>query len=51
MILNFHPRVTEHAFKAEYDAIEFPNDERKFSAWCEGRTGYPLVDAAMRQLN
>jgi deoxyribodipyrimidine photo-lyase len=51
MILHYHPRVVEHAFKAELDAIPFPNDERLFRAWCEARTGYPLVDAAMRQIN
>jgi deoxyribodipyrimidine photo-lyase len=50
-ILHHHPRVVGSAFKTEYDALEFPNDEGLFAAWCEGRTGYPLVDAAMRQLN
>jgi deoxyribodipyrimidine photo-lyase len=51
MILHFHPRVVAHAYKAELDAIPFPNDTARFDAWCEGRTGYPIVDAAMRQLN
>ncbi len=51
MILYHHPRVVRHAFKPEFDAIAFPNDERRFRAWCKGRTGYPLVDAAMRQIN
>lgn len=51
MILHFHPRVAEHAFKSELDAIPFPNDPARFDAWCQGRTGYPIVDAAMRQLN
>jgi deoxyribodipyrimidine photo-lyase len=51
MILHYHPRVTEHAFKPEFDAIAFPNDPQHFAAWCEARTGYPLVDAAMRQIN
>jgi deoxyribodipyrimidine photo-lyase len=50
-ILYHHPRVVDRAFKPEYDALDFPNDERLFAAWREGRTGYPLVDAAMRQLN
>jgi deoxyribodipyrimidine photo-lyase len=50
-ILWHHPQVVAHAFKAEYDALEFPNDPDWFAAWCEGRTGYPIVDAAMRQLN
>jgi len=51
MILHFHPRVAQHAYKQELDAIAFPNDPQRYAAWCEGRTGYPLVDAAMRQLN
>lgn len=54
MILHHHPRVVGHAFKPEYDAIQWENDTRAdqdFAAWCEGRTGYPLVDAAMLQLN
>jgi deoxyribodipyrimidine photo-lyase len=54
MILFHHPRVRERAFKPAYDAIEFesgPEAEELFAAWCEGRTGYPLVDAAMLQLN
>ncbi|HYK13303.1 MAG TPA: deoxyribodipyrimidine photo-lyase [Burkholderiales bacterium] len=51
MILYHNPRVVAHAFRPEYDAIAFPNDPALFGAWCEARTGYPLVDAAMRQLN
>ena len=51
MILHHHPRVVSHAFKPAYDAIRWPNDPALFAAWCEGRTGYPIVDAAMRQLN
>jgi deoxyribodipyrimidine photo-lyase len=50
-ILWHHPHVVAHAFKPEYDALAFPNDGVRFTAWCEGRTGYPIVDAAMRQLN
>ena len=50
-ILWHHPHVVAHAFRAEYDALAFPNDRARFAAWCEGRTGYPIVDAAMRQLN
>jgi len=50
MVLDRHPRVVDHAFKPEFDAIPFPNDRALFTAWCEGRTGYPLVDAGMRQL-
>ena len=54
MILFHHPRVVDHAFKPAYDAIEWesgPAADAAFAAWCEGRTGYPLVDAAMAQLN
>jgi len=51
MILHHFPHVVKRAFRPEYDGLAFPNDERLFRAWCEARTGYPLVDAAMRQLN
>jgi deoxyribodipyrimidine photo-lyase len=51
MILFHHPQVVQHAFRPELDAIRFGNDEARWQAWCEGRTGYPLVDAGMRQLN
>jgi len=51
MILHHHPRVVSHAFRSQYDGIRFPNREDWFQAWCQGRTGYPLVDAAMRQIN
>lgn len=51
MILHHHPRVATQAFKPAYDAIRWPNDQRLLAAWREGRTGYPIVDAAMRQLN
>jgi len=40
-----------HAFKLQYDALPWPNPPGHFEAWCEARTGYPLIDAAMRQLN
>lgn len=50
MILHYHPRVVSHAFKPAYDAIRWPNDTGLFEAWCAGRTGYPIVDAAMRQI-
>jgi deoxyribodipyrimidine photo-lyase len=50
MILHHHPRVVSHAFKPAYDAIRWPNDQALFDAWCAGRTGYPIVDAAMRQI-
>ncbi len=51
MILHHYPHVVGHAFRREYDALEFPNDKKLFAAWCGARTGYPLVDAAMRQIN
>ncbi|MBI5918530.1 MAG: deoxyribodipyrimidine photo-lyase [Nitrosomonadales bacterium] len=52
MILAHHPRLAAgRAFKPQFEALTFPNDMGKFQAWCAGRTGYPLVDAAMRQLN
>jgi deoxyribodipyrimidine photo-lyase len=50
MILDRHPHVVAHAYKPELDALPFPSDPALFAAWREGRTGYPLVDAAMRQL-
>jgi deoxyribodipyrimidine photo-lyase len=50
-ILHHFPQVVGHSFKPELDALPFTNDEAKWRAWCEGRTGYPLVDAAMRQIN
>ncbi len=51
-ILHHHPRVAMgNAYKAEYESILFPNNKILFQAWCSGTTGYPLVDAAMRQLN
>lgn len=51
-ILHHHPRVAlGQAYKAEFEALPFPNNKVLFDAWCEGKTGYPLVDAAMRQLN
>ena len=50
-ILWHRPDVVGHAFKSDLDDLDFSRDEAHFRAWCEGRTGYPLVDAAMRQLN
>jgi deoxyribodipyrimidine photo-lyase len=53
-ILAHHPHVVSRSFKPEYDAIRWehgPHAQALFLAWCEGRTGYPLVDAAMAQLN
>jgi len=49
-ILYHFPRVRTGNFRSEYDQIRWNNDKRAFKAWCEGKTGYPIVDAAMRQL-
>ena len=51
MILFHHPRVARNAFRTEFDALAWEDRDDYFQAWCTGRTGYPLVDAAMRQLN
>ena len=52
MILWHFPQVGKgKSFKAQYDFIEWRNNEKEFQAWCEGRTGYPIVDAGMRELN
>ena len=51
-ILHHSPHIaTGKSFKAEFNALAFPNNQDYFKAWCEGKTGFPLVDAAMRQLN
>ncbi len=50
-ILYFFPQVTTQSFKPLYDNIAWLNDEQSFEKWCQGKTGYPLVDAGMRQLN
>jgi deoxyribodipyrimidine photo-lyase len=44
------PHVFGHAFNRQYDAIEWSDDEKLFNAWCEGQTGFPIVDAGMREL-
>lgn len=51
MILWHFPHVERKSFKPAYDRIEWRNDPEEFKAWCEGRTGYPIVDAGMRELN
>ncbi len=50
-ILFHFPHVADGAFRPQFNALEWENDETLFAAWKEGRTGYPIVDAAMRQLN
>ena len=51
MILYHFPHVATKAFKAPYDRIAWRNHEEEFKAWCDGRTGFPIVDAGMRELN
>ncbi|WP_299624045.1 deoxyribodipyrimidine photo-lyase [uncultured Tenacibaculum sp.] len=50
-ILWHYPHTVDQAFKPQYDRIEWRNNEDDFKRWCEGKTGYPLVDAGMRELN
>jgi len=51
MILWHFPYAGFDSFKKQYDKIKWRNNEKEFKAWCEGNTGYPIVDAGMRQLN
>ncbi|MEX0811400.1 MAG: deoxyribodipyrimidine photo-lyase [Chitinophagales bacterium] len=51
MILWYNPHVVKSAFRPKYDAIPWRNNEKEFEAWQKGETGYPLVDAGMRELN
>ena len=50
-ILFSFPRVVTHNFKSAYDGIQWRNNEADFKRWCSGTTGYPMVDAGMRELN
>jgi deoxyribodipyrimidine photo-lyase len=50
VLFNF-PKVVHHNFKSNYDGIQWRNNEADFERWCSGTTGYPMVDAGMRQLN
>src|SRR5690606_18679031 len=50
MILWHHPRVVADNFRPEFDAVRWDQAPELLAAWQQGRTGYPLVDAAMRQL-
>ncbi|MBT8197649.1 MAG: DNA photolyase family protein [Acidimicrobiia bacterium] len=49
-VIDAFPHTAQRAMRPEYDGIEWRNDDDDFSAWCAGRTGYPIVDAGMRQL-
>lgn len=51
MILYHFPHAAQNSFKSQYDRIEWRNNEHEFKAWCEGKTGFPIVDAGMRELN
>ena len=50
-ILYHFPKVVQHNFKSAYDGIQWRNNEADFQRWCSGTTGYPMVDAGMRELN
>ncbi len=50
-VLHNFPHVTKGAFRPEYDQLKWSENKEHFAAWCEGKTGYPIVDAAMRCLN
>jgi deoxyribodipyrimidine photo-lyase len=50
ILFNF-PRVVSHNFKSAYDGIQWRNNEDDFKRWCSGTTGYPMVDAGIRELN
>ncbi|HPF52284.1 MAG TPA: deoxyribodipyrimidine photo-lyase [Draconibacterium sp.] len=50
-ILFHYPEVVHQNFRRKYDGIEWRNDEKDFERWCKGETGYPMVDAGMRELN
>lgn len=50
-IMWHYPQIVSESFKKEYDNIEWRNNEEEFERWCNGTTGYPIVDAGMRELN
>jgi deoxyribodipyrimidine photo-lyase len=50
MILFHHPNVVDRSFKKKYDNIQWINSKDHFQRWCEGKTGYPIVDAGMQEL-
>lgn len=50
ILFNF-PQIENLCFKPKYENIQYRNNEEEFKLWCEGRTGYPIVDAGMRELN
>ncbi len=50
-ILWHYPKTVTESFRSKYDNIKWRNNEKEFKAWCDGKTGYPMVDAGMRELN
>ena len=50
-ILYFFPHIVGNSFKEKYDKIKWRNDKNEFKTWCEGKTGFPVIDACMRQMN
>ena len=50
-IMHHFPHVVKRSFREKYERIDWRNNEKEFKAWCEGKTGYPIVDAGMRELN
>lgn len=51
MILHHFPHAAKNSFKPQYDKLSWRNNEAEFKIWCEGKTGFPIVDAGMRELN
>ena len=51
MIMANFPHVIGNAFRKKYDVVQWRNNEEEFKLWCAGKTGYPIVDAGMRELN
>ena len=50
-ILYHFPHVGKNSFREKYDSIKWLNNEEQFAHWCNGQTGYPIIDAGMRELN
>ena len=50
-IIYHYPKVEKSCFRDKYNAMKWENDKKQFKKWCEGKTGYPIVDAGMRELN
>jgi deoxyribodipyrimidine photo-lyase len=51
MIMGNFPHVVSSAYKPQYDKIKWPNNKDWFECWCAGQTGFPIIDAGMRELN